>query len=350
MCRRILFYGVVCLVVNIISSNLYAQSHFSSCAVPNPFSATVIVPSTITALISTGTLESSDEIAIFTPGGICAGVATWTGNSIAISIFSDVEETQAIEGLVDGEEMNFVVWDASEGMEYGNGLGGVSVLYHGSSTRTDGLYETDAIYQLASIEASESLPVELVSFEATADGQHVILAWETASETNNAGFEVQYVSTSSDAATDVAPWQALDFVEGHGTTLEDQAYQYRATYLEPGRHVFRLKQVDYDGTFEYSPEVEVLLELPEAFSLSAAYPNPFNPQTQFTLTVARSQPVSVAVYDVQGRLVMRLHDGVIPANEARVFRLDGANLPSGLYLIRALGKQFNATQKVMLQK
>ena len=201
------------------------------------------------------------------------------------------------------------------------------------------------ITSFSTYSASDSvnpLPVELVAFDAVADGGDVLLQWETASETNNAGFEVQRLNAGD--------WQVESFVEGHGTTIEAQRYDYRLAALGAGRHIFRLRQIDFDGAFEYSPEVEIVVELPDVYALSAAYPNPFNPETQFTLSVARAQHVRVEVYDVAGRRVALLHDGPLPAHEAHAFTFDAGRLPSGLYLYRAVGETFTASRPAVLQK
>src|SRR5690606_3228436 len=188
---------------------------------------------------------------------------------------------------------------------------------------------------IGAVEATDAdLPVELFSFTATRDGEDVVLRWETASETNNAGFEVEYavvpaVETRHGASL---PWQRLAFVDGGGTTAEARTYAYRASGLAPGAHRFRLKQVDFDGAFAYSPEVEAVVELPGDYLLSAVYPNPFNPRAAFTLAVRRAQHVTVALYDLLGRRVALLHDGVLEANETYRFDIDGAALASGSYL------------------
>ncbi len=190
-----------------------------------------------------------------------------------------------------------------------------------------------------------NLPVELVSFDAQLDGQAAELRWETASETNNAGFEIQQFSTDG-----AATWEALGWVEGHGTTLEAQTYSYRVDFLAAGTYRFRLKQIDFDGTFEYSPEVEVAVGIPSAYHLSPAYPNPFNPETQFSLSVAQAQQVQVAVYDIMGRRVAMLYDGLIEAQTTRAMMFEAESLPSGLYLIRVLGERFVTSQTVTLVK
>ena len=188
------------------------------------------------------------------------------------------------------------------------------------------------------------LTVELANFEARVDDGAVTLAWQTTSENQNLGFEVQQqVAQSSE-------FEALGFVDGHGTTSQAQAYTYRLNDLAPGTHTFRLKQVDLDGSFRYSATVATTIEVPGAYYLSAAYPNPFNPQTQFELTVKQQQDVRVSVYDLLGREVARLHQGVLPANELQVFRFGADNLPSGIYLIRVVGENFATTRQATLLK
>ena len=189
----------------------------------------------------------------------------------------------------------------------------------------------------------DSLPVELVSFDALLDGRSTMLKWETASETNNAGFEVQHRFADGDFAP-------VGWVEGHGTTEQPQAYRYGIGGLEPGTHRFRLKQIDFDGAFEYSPEVEVTVEMVEAFFLRAPYPNPFNPETTIQFGVRTSQQVEVAIYDMLGRQVRTLYQGRPPAGVTQILRFDGSSLQSGTYLVRVLGETFQRTQTVTLLK
>ena len=190
-----------------------------------------------------------------------------------------------------------------------------------------------------------ALPVELTSFEVVLDGRSALLTWETASEVNNAGFEIHAQTGSPDA-----PWDVLGWVEGNGTTELPQSYTHRVEALEPGQHVFRLKQIDYDGTFEYHPEVEVLVEMVERFAVEPVYPNPFNPEAQMHFAVSQAQQVEVALYDMLGRQVQVLYQGVPQAGQMQVVRIDGSALPSGLYLVRVAGSSFVKTQKVTLLK
>lgn len=190
--------------------------------------------------------------------------------------------------------------------------------------------------------SGSALPVELVTFEGFLSGETIRLFWETASETNNAGFEVQLQVGDTFAG--------LTFVDGAGTTTEAQAYSHTIEDLQPGVHVFRLKQVDFDGRFEYSPAIEVAIGLPEAFRLSEAYPNPFNPQAQFSLTVGVQQEVRVAVFDMMGREVAVLFQGTMEANQTRALVFDAGNLPSGQYMYRVVGETFKSSRTVTLLK
>ncbi len=187
-----------------------------------------------------------------------------------------------------------------------------------------------------------SLPVELVSFDALKDGEEVVLRWTTASETNNAGFAVEQLA--NDAFTEIG------FVTGAGTTEETQDYSFAVDNLGPGQHTFRLQPVDFDGAFELSETVTVAIEAPASLALSEAYPNPFNPTTLISVSVARTQQVRVEAYNYQGQRVAVLFDGTLEANLEEAFRFEAGNLPSGAYMIRATGAHEVVTQSVTLVK
>ena len=187
------------------------------------------------------------------------------------------------------------------------------------------------------------LPVTLTSFNILQDGESVSLLWETASELNNAGFEIQHRYAEE-------AWQAIGFVQGAGTTDEIQTYSFSIDELNPGKHQFRLKQIDFDGAFEYSQERIVEIELSQRYVLSNAFPNPFNPQTAFTLSIAKTQDVRVELYDMTGRLIQTLHEGSLPANTSHQFIIDGSQLSSGVYLYRVTGDSFTSSKPITLIK
>lgn len=175
-------------------------------------------------------------------------------------------------------------------------------------------------------ECTDPLPVELTSFTATADGGAVTLHWTTASETNNAGFEVEHRMREG------AAWHTLGFVAGAGTTTQPRTYTFRVEQAAPGAHVFRLKQVDYDGSFAYSPLVEVALDVPRTLTLLQNYPNPFNPVTTIAFTVPESGRAVVRVFNLLGQQVAVLHDAVAEAGRLHEVRLDASGLSTGLYV------------------
>jgi hypothetical protein len=203
------------------------------------------------------------------------------------------------------------------------------------------------------------LPVELASFSATVDGSRVNLTWSTASETNNSGFEIEHAcvtcseqAPSSDLATvaENYEWKRLDFVEGYGTTSEPKTYSFSTPELEPGRHAFRLKQVDFDGAFEYSQVVEETVEIPGRFVLEQAYPNPFNPSATIRFGLAASQQATVRMYDLHGRVVRTLFEGAPESGAMTSVRIDADGLASGTYVVRLETDGFAESRTVVLLK
>ncbi|MEM6336116.1 MAG: T9SS type A sorting domain-containing protein, partial [Bacteroidota bacterium] len=184
---------------------------------------------------------------------------------------------------------------------------------------------------LMRINASGALPVELTHFEAVSDGSDVVLSWATATETNNAGFAVEHsVLDVTGERVAGSEWREVGFVEGAGTVETPRAYGFRVSDLPAGTHQFRLKQVDFDGAFEYSPLVEATV-VPAGASL-AVYPQPAVGSATVRLDVPRRQRVAVQVYDLLGRVVETLHTGEAEG----ALRLDaGAGLPAGVYVVRA---------------
>lgn len=189
------------------------------------------------------------------------------------------------------------------------------------------------------------LPVELTSFDGLVDGDDVVLNWRTASELNNAGFDVEF-STSADG-----PFSKIGFVTGGGTANEAIDYQYRHNIsgLAGQTVYYRLKQVDFDGAFEYSDVVTVHLPAPVAASLHPAYPNPFNPTTTLSFTLPVEGKINLTIYDAMGRQVEELIDGVLPAGyHTRTFEATG--MANGTYIYRLETPAQTLTGSVLLLK
>jgi predicted outer membrane repeat protein len=185
------------------------------------------------------------------------------------------------------------------------------------------------------------LPVELTRFTAAVEGEAVVLAWQTASETNNAGFAVEQ------RLADGGSWREVGFVQGAGTTTEAHSYAFRVEQVGYGRHAFRLRQIDLGGTSTPSDVREVERRLGGPYALSA-YPNPFRSSARINLAAKEAQVVTVEVYDVLGRRVAVLFDGEVAAGQTQALRLAGQGLASGVYLVRVTGETFTATRRVTL--
>ena len=192
----------------------------------------------------------------------------------------------------------------------------------------------------------DRIPVELVSLKAVTSGSNVNLNWTTATETNNQGFEVQRNSDGD--------FETLAFIEGYGTTAEIHNYSYTDKNVNAGYYTYRLKQVDFDGTFNYSDYVEVDVQNPATFSLQQNYPNPFNPSTKISYSLAIDSKVKLTIYNVLGETVATLVDAVFPVGNLEV-TFDGTNLNSGIYFYRLEavgvdGSNFIQVKKMVLTK
>jgi hypothetical protein len=205
-----------------------------------------------------------------------------------------------------------------------------------------GVAPTESHFQVSS--DALPLPVELSSFSAQRVERGVELVWTTASEKNNAGFEVQRRSEKQASEE----WQVLGFVKGNGTTSDAKSYSF-VDRTASGKVQYRLKQVDFDGTFEYSPVIEVEAGMPRTFELGQNYPNPFNPTTLISYQLPVASEVSLKVYDVLGREVMTLVNGKQDAGSYNL-NFNASNLSSGVYFYRLQAGSFVQTKKMMLVK
>ncbi|NUM60840.1 MAG: T9SS type A sorting domain-containing protein [Ignavibacteriaceae bacterium] len=185
------------------------------------------------------------------------------------------------------------------------------------------------------------VPVELTSFAAASDKNDVILTWNTATELNNQGFEIQRKITGE--------FERVGFVEGKGTTTEAQNYLFRDKDLLSGNYTYRLKQTDFDGSFAYSDEVEIEISQPNVFYLGQNYPNPFNPSTNIKYSIPADGNVTLKMYDILGEEVSTLVNEFQQAGTFDVV-FDGSNLSSGVYYYQLTSGELTSTKKMMLTK
>lgn len=189
----------------------------------------------------------------------------------------------------------------------------------------------------------DPLPVELTSFEAQVGEETVRLSWQTATETNNAGFEIERRRGPA------AGWINVGFVEGAGTTTAPQAYRYvdRALPYDAERLTYRLKQIDIDGAFEYSAEVDVALNLPKRLALHGNFPNPFRDQTTIRYELPAAGKIQLAVYNTLGQRVATLVSKHQKAGRHAVTFIP-QGVPSGIYFVRLMSPQSTFTRKITI--
>lgn len=187
------------------------------------------------------------------------------------------------------------------------------------------------------------VPVELTSFTAnvTANGQ-VELNWSTATELNNLGFQVERKAINGE-------FLAVGYVQGNGTTTERKDYSFTDRTVEPGKYIYRLKQMDFSGTYEYSSEIEVDVHPPLAYTLEQNYPNPFNPSTKIKFGLAENTSVKIAVYNLLGELVATLVNNQLAAGFYEV-EFNATSLPSGMYIYSIETPVYKDVKKMMLMK
>ena len=207
------------------------------------------------------------------------------------------------------------------------GSGESTDFYFGISLGTD---QSSCLNNMVACEVkyNQIVPVELTSFTANADGNSVQLNWSTASELNNAGFEIQRKSPTDQ------DWIVIGFEEGKGTVTETQSYSYldNVSDLQMGTVSYRLKQIDFGGIFSFSDIVNVEINpSPDKFELMQNYPNPFNPATTITFSLPEKSYLILKVFNSLGEEVAELVNGNLDTGTYSQ-NFDASKLPSGIYV------------------
>jgi len=192
------------------------------------------------------------------------------------------------------------------------------------------------------------VPVELTSFTAQYIGNTTQLNWTTATELNNLGFDVQRSANGNEFVT-------IGFVSGNGTTTEAQNYSYiDKTTLPNTNYAYRLKQMDFNGTYTYSEVINLGESLSLNYELAQNYPNPFNPSTTVSIGLPVKSDISLDVYNIVGEKVLTLYNGELEAGNYN-YTVDASSLTSGIYIyvLNAIGENGNhstSSRKMTLLK
>ncbi len=205
--------------------------------------------------------------------------------------------------------------------------------------------DNNIVLKIASLTQIPPLPVELTSFTATSQGSFVILNWSTATEQNNKGFEIERRNI-----TNQTDWQDIGFVNGSGTSTTTKLYSFTDRITGYSDFNYRLKQIDFDGSYQYSNEVEVKGGiLPDDYNLSQNYPNPFNPTTIIKFALPEAAKVKLVVFNLLGQVVSTLADGNYEAGTYEK-NFDGTNLSSGVYIYELRANNVVLKNKMILMK
>jgi len=187
------------------------------------------------------------------------------------------------------------------------------------------------------------IPVELTSFTGSYVGRYVELNWVTATEVNNWGFEIQRSSDNSSFAT-------VGFIEGKGTTTEENHYSYVDRNVESRiNYYYRLKQIDYNGTYSFSDVINLGKSLPSTIVLDQNYPNPFNPSTTISFALPVKSNVSLDVYNLVGQKLMTLVNGNLEEGNYN-YNIDASNLSSGIYVYSLTATNETGASTVITKK
>ena len=195
----------------------------------------------------------------------------------------------------------------------------------------------------------DPVPVELESFSATSNRNEVFLDWSTATETNNLGFEVERWNVKYNSG-----WEKIGFVNGNGTSTSSKKYIFiDKSIAGAGNYYYRLKQIDFDGSYEYSGQVSIIIDKPTSIALLQNYPNPFNPTTIIEFTLTDDADVTISVYSILGELIKEYTFAQLEAGYHKL-NFSGEGLTSGTYIYRLKVKgektDFTANKKMILAK
>ena len=201
-----------------------------------------------------------------------------------------------------------------------------------------------SIYTAPFTDTTSVVPVDLANFTSSVTNTKVDLFWMTATEQNNYGFDVERKPYENNST-----WIKIGFVKGTGNSNSSVNYQFTDSPSKNGSYLYRLKQIDLNGTYKYSNEIEVVFNNVPNFVLMQNYPNPFNPVTTISYQLPQDGFVSLKIYDVLGNEIATLVNEVKTIGIHEV-NFDASGFSSGMYLYKMTVNNFTATRKMIVLK
>ena len=270
--------------------------------------------------------------------------AAYIENQLAVMISADPEWltlNQYAGRLYNGNTVAIILNIVTEGLDMGD--------YSMDMEITSNDPNNSFVAVPITMTVTNEIPVELTSFTAENFEDEVILKWQTATETNNSGFEIERAPSKSPPKGETSGWEKIGFVQGFGTTTEPKSYSYTDEKIIAGTYKYRLKQIDFDGTASYSSEIEIEVNSPTEFALYQNYPNPFNPSTAIKFSLPQQSRVKIKVFNSLGQLVSSLIDEQMDKGYHEV-RFDAVNFASGVYYYRIEAEDYTSIKKMLLIK
>lgn len=258
-----------------------------------------------------------------------------TGLNATLRFYYDQSE---LTGLT---ERNLIVFRSETGLANSWIPVGGTVDTNNNYVEVSGV-NTFAYFTLA--DSALPIPVELTSFAVSVSNNRASLRWSTASETNNKGFEVERLASKPNSS-----WEKIGFVPGSGNSAVVKNYSFSDNTRLSGKYTYRLKQIDFDGTFSYGPSAEADFGVPAVYGLSQNYPNPFNPSTTVEFQLPEVSKVTITLYDILGNEVMILLNETKEAGFHSV-NVDLHNMSNGVYYYKMSAGSFSQVKKMILIK
>jgi hypothetical protein len=252
------------------------------------------------------------------------------------------------EGVTVPSELLVAHWDGSSSTWQNMGISSYTTTGE-SGTVTSNVVSSFSPFALGSSTSSNTLPVELASFNSSISERNVKLNWTTSKEINNSGFSILR-SLNNDNN-----WINIGYIKGNGTKLTETNYSFEDRKLNSGKYKYRLKQTDNNGNYKYFDLSNIIeVGLPQKYNLSQNYPNPFNPTTKIDFDLPFDSRVRIVIYDMLGREVKTLVSGELKQAGYYTIDLNAVNLASGIYFYRMIAngqnKDFIFTKKMVVLK
>ncbi len=289
------------------------------------------------------------------------GGTNWSSQTSGVSVWLQAVYFIDANGGVAVGENGTIITTENGGSNWTTNTSGTSNWLYGVSFSDEDTGTAVGLSGTIRRTTNAALPVELTSFTALInENNSVELNWETATEINNYGFEIEKsypgpVSLNEGDSYEGSPslkeWEKIGFVKGNGNSNSPKSYNFTDKELPEGKVLYRLKQIDYDGTFEYSNVLEVssTQSIPGEFVLNQNYPNPFNPTTAISYQLSVESRTKLEIFDPLGRLVSTLVDEKQSAGSYS-YNFNAGNSPSGIYIYRLTSENFSETKKMLFIK